>query len=474
VTDGFTVRKVTAAGQVSTIAGSSGTYGSSDGTGPAALFSGAEGVAVDTSGNLYVADRGNHTIRFINPAGQVSTLAGKPNEAGNKNGSASDARFFEPVAVTLDSSGNLYVAEAGNYAVRKGSRLNSGLPVITSQPSSVAIASGSAATFSVTATNATSYQWYFNDAPVVGATSATFTIGTVNAPNVGTYRVAVTGAGGVVQSESVTLSIRDSASLKLVNISTRAYVGTGENVLIAGMVIRGSGPKKVLIRAAGPALGIFNLGGLLADPTLSLMSGAQEIASNDDWSSDATKKAVLLQAMQQTGAFSWVEGSRDAALLVTLNPGEYTAIVRGKNDTTGIALVEAYAVDAATGTSEFINLSTRSVVKKDAEVQIAGFVLQGDASLEVLIRALGPTLRNYGLTNTLTDPTIELYQGDKLLLTNDDYGAQAALHFASFGLGAPQSAEPAIYLLLNAGAYTAIVKGKGADVGTALIEVYSK
>jgi hypothetical protein len=467
------IRKITPAGMVSTFAGQADAAGSADGTGGAARFNTPLGMALDSAGRLYVADSGNHTIRLITPAGDVSTIGGKAGQAGLVDGPGASARFFRPVAVALDAARNLYVAETGNRAIRKGINLSSGLPVITAQPSSAVVGMGGSVVFSVTATGATGYQWTFNGVPISGATSATYLINGVNKAHEGTYRVSISSAEGTVQSVAVSLTTREGTPTKLINVSTRAMVGTGDDVLIAGMVIRGSTPKRVLLRAAGPALAIHELSGLLADPELSLMSGDREIASNDNWSAEPQARADLVLAMKMSGAVEWVEGSRDSALLLTLAPGSYTAIVRGKNGTTGLAMVEAYAVNADTGEADFINLSTRSLVGQGANVQIAGFVLRGETSANLLIRALGPSLRERGVPNPLANPEIELYRGQTRIATNDDYGTSTfPPSYSPIQHGALQATESAIHATLAPGLYTVVVRGKDGSAGAGLIELY--
>jgi secreted PhoX family phosphatase len=119
VTDFGAVRKITSAGVVTTLAGVAGGFGSADGTGRTAGFGSPNGIAIDGAGNLYVADEGNHTIRKVTPAGVVTTLAGSAGMRGSADGTGAAARFNFPAAVGTDASGNVYVADEGNFTIRK-------------------------------------------------------------------------------------------------------------------------------------------------------------------------------------------------------------------------------------------------------------------------------------------------------------------------------------------------------------------
>lgn len=469
------IRKITSAGVVTTLAGSPSAVGSLDGTGSSARFDHPAGIAVSSTGILFVADSNNQTIRSITPAGLVSTVGGIAGQIGSTDGPGNVALFNHPSGIAVDLSGNLYVADTYNDAVRKGvPDLPSPLPMITSQPAAQSAVTGGRAIFSVTATNALSYQWTKDGVVIPGATSSTFVIPSAQAADAGTYRVTITGAAGTVQSVTAILTVTDFTGVRLVNISTRSYVGSGGDVMIAGFIIGGTAPKTVLIRASGPALAQFNLSGLLADPTLELHSGNTILASNDNWGDEPVTMAAITQASLSAGVFSWSDGSKDAAIVTTLNPGGYTAIVAGKNGTTGLALIEVFEIDLANGVSKLINLSTRSVVMTDANVQIAGFVIEGTGPKKVIVRASGPALTKYNVTGVLADPVLELHNTTTILATNDDWAASLSAEFQKVGIDnwAQGSKDAAIVMTLDPGPYTAIVSGKGNTTGVALIEVF--
>lgn len=469
------IRKITSSGVVTTFAGSPSGSGSADGTGPNARFDYPAGLAVDGAGNLFVTDSNNNTIRLVTPTGVVSTIGGTAGQIGSADGTAGAAQFNHPSGIAVDSAGNLYIADTDNNAIRKGIAANPTTPTITTQPTAQNAVTGGRAVLSVTATNAVSYQWLKDGVPLPGATSATLVISNAQASNTGSYRVLVTGSGGSVQSSAATLTVTAFSGVRLVNISTRSYVGTGSDVMIAGFIIEGTAPKTVLIRAAGPALAQFNLTGLLADPTLEVHSGNMIVASNDNWGDDATSKALITQASLISSAFSWTDGSKDAAVVVTLNPGPYTVVIGGKNNTVGLALAELYEIDQANSDSRLINISTRSLVKSDANVQIAGFIISGTSPKKVIIRASGPALTKYGVPGVLADPMLELHTSTATLATNDDWGATLRADFQTVGadnwdLG---SKDAAIVTTLDPGAYTAIVSGKNGLSGVSLIEVFA-
>jgi hypothetical protein len=215
------VRQITPTGVVTTLAGVTGIAGSQDGTGSGALFNGPSGLAVDGSKNIYVADTGNSTIRKITPAGVVTTLAGLPTAGGLKDGAGSDALFNQPKALTIDSAGNLYVADTGNAAIRQVTplgvvttlHLTSMGPTITTQPASLTVAAGSNASFNVTVSSQTpvSYQWKKGGVDIPGANAATFSIASAGSADAGNYTVVVTNIVGSVTSSVATLTVNSVA-----------------------------------------------------------------------------------------------------------------------------------------------------------------------------------------------------------------------------------------------------------------------
>jgi Ice-binding-like len=254
---------------------------------------------------------------------------------------------------------------------------------------------------------------------------------------------------------------------QLLNISTRADVQTGDNVAIGGFIITGNAAKKVIVRGLGPSLQSKGIRNFLANPTLELhnQTGGAIIAKNDNWKD--TQRAEI----QATGLAP--TNDAESAIVATLAPGEYTAILRGENATTGIGLVEIYDL-APDSNSKLANISTRGFAQTGDEVLIAGFILgNGTASERVIIRAIGPSLAGKGVANVLADPTLALHDANGTLLAFDDnWKDTQRAEIQATGLAPTNDLESAIVATLAPGNYTAIVAGKNGGTGVALAEVY--
>ena len=244
----------------------------------------------------------------------------------------------------------------------------------------------------------------------------------------------------------------------LANISTRLKVQTGDGVLIGGFIVRGAGPKRVLLRAIGPSL---SLSGRLLDPTLEVHSGATVIASNDNWQS-GQKAEIVATGIPPLDA-------RESAIVATLDPGAYTAIVKGVRGGTGLSLVEIYDLDTTTG-SNLSNISTRGFVGTGDNVLIGGFIILGGDSARVLMRALGPSLPVNG---ALLDPTLELHDSNgNIIASNDNWRENQQFAIQATGIPPTEDAEAAIVSTLPPGSYTVIVRGQNNNTGIALVEAY--
>lgn len=292
-----------------------------------------------------------------------------------------------------------------------------------------------------------------------------------------------TGTVGGTTGGSFTAGLASAQSFSdgtLANLSTRGQVGTGANILIAGLVVGGSTPKQVLVRAVGPGLAAFGVPGVLADPQIELFRGSTRVASNDNWGGGAAIKAAALSS----GAFPLDAGSADAAMLVRLDPGAYTAQVSGVGGKTGVALVEAYDVDTVTPftSQKVLNVSTRGSVGTGGSQLIAGFVIGGNSAKKVLIRGVGPALgaAPFNLTGVLADPVLRLVRSDGTLVRENDNWelgneglliAEANGKVGAFALAAG-SRDAALLISLPPGAYTAQLSGANGGTGMGLIEVY--
>ena len=464
------IRQITPSGVVTMLAGLVGGLGSADGTGSAAHFNQPNSVAVDSAGNVYVADTGNNTIRQITPSGVVTTLAGLVGGLGSADGTGSAAQFYQPSGVAVDSAGNVYVADTRNNTIRKGTLATA--PAISTQPLSQIVMAGSNQTFAVVASGMPppSYQWAKNGTSLAGATNATLTLNNVAPTDAGSYTVVISNSLGSITSSAATLTVNSS---RLTSLSVRAPAGTGDQTLILGFYIGGTGSKQVLIRGVGPTLAQYGVSGVLADPQLKLFNVANALINqNDNWGGST----ALANAFVAVDDFALPTNSRDAALLVALPPNGYSAQVNSVDGSTGVAMIEAYEADTGTPGARFTALSARNQVGTGDNILIAGFAVTGNAPKKLLIRGIGPTLANYAVSGVLADPKLDLYSGNTWIEGNDNWGGAAALSDAftatqAFPLPA-NSKDAALLVTLQPGIYSAQVSGVGGTTGVALVEVY--
>ena len=251
-----------------------------------------------------------------------------------------------------------------------------------------------------------------------------------------------------------------------VNIATRLLVGTSENVLIGGFIITGNAPKVVIIRAIGPSTGIP---GALQDPTLELHDSAGHVVFNDNWKTD--QELMIRDTGLQPS------DDRESAIVIGLDPGNYTAIVAGKDGTAGIGLVEAYDLGTASldtsGASKLANIATRGFVNTGDNVMIGGVILASQPT-RVIVRVIGPSLTQFGIANALPNPTLELHDGSgALIFSNDDWRSTQEQEIIGTGLMPTNDRESAIVATLLPGSYTAIVRGKDNTTGVAIVEAYN-
>jgi cytochrome c peroxidase len=253
------------------------------------------------------------------------------------------------------------------------------------------------------------------------------------------------------------------------NISSRLAAGVGDQAIIGGFIITGSNPKPVLIRGLGPALSNFGLTGVLNDPVLELRGADGTLLfQNDNWK-DSQRTEIE--------ATPYAPGDdREPVIIASLAPGAYTAVLTGKNQTTGLALVEIYDLDQAIDT-QLANISTRGFVGAQNNVMIGGFILGGDnGATRVAVRGLGPSLAQFGLNPLLADPTLELHDSNgAILIANDNWAddSAAATLLSASGLAPTSANESAIFTSLPPGQFTAILAGKNGGTGLGIIEVYN-
>lgn len=245
------------------------------------------------------------------------------------------------------------------------------------------------------------------------------------------------------------------------NISTRLKVESGENALIGGFIVTGTESKRIMVRAIGPSLAVS---GTLADPRLELHDSAgQLLAANDNWQDAPNKQEIIDSSLEPSHDL-------EAAILTAVVPGSYTAIVRGASDSTGVALVEVYDLEAGSDT-RLANISTRGFVQTDDNVLIGGLILVGQEARSVIVRAIGPSLT---VSGALADPTLELHDANGgLLASNDNWRTSQEAEIIATTIPPSNDLESAVVQTLPPASYTAIVRGVNNSTGVALVEAYA-
>ncbi|MBI5688898.1 MAG: immunoglobulin domain-containing protein [Verrucomicrobia bacterium] len=354
-------------------------------------------------------------------------------------------------------------------------------PVITSQPASQHVTAGTSVAFTVAATGAgLTYQWLKDGTVLAGATGATLSLGSATASAMGFYAVRVGAADGTITSSVATLTVQTGGASRLVNVSTRGYVPAG-GALTPGFVLQGTASKSVLIRAVGPTLGSFGVSGTLPDPVMEVipLGRTVAVAANDDWGG----LSALATAFGRVGAFPLAAASSTDASVETALPATgasgYTVRITAKNPAAaGIALAEVYDEEGLAAAVRLVNVSTSGFVGTGDQALVPGFVIGGTAPKQLLIRAVGPGLAQFGVSETLPDPQLSVVPlgKDFTVAANDNWGGSATLQaaFASAGAFALPSGsnDAAVLLRLPPGGYTVVVSGAGGQTGTALVEVY--
>jgi len=475
-----------------------------------AFVNGPNGLALDSSGNLYVTTNSN-TIEKFAPNGTdlgVFASTGINNAMGlafDSNGNLFAANFvgntiekfapdgtdlgvfatvIRPTGLAFDTAGNLYVANFGNTILRYapdgtplGIFANTGL----NNPEGLAFdsignlyaannGSDTIEVFSASGTDLGSLATVGLSGPIGLAFDGADNLYVVNNLNATIEQITPGGTESIFATTGFSPTfLAAQRTPTLVNISTRLNILTGDNVLDGGFIILGSGSKTVLIRGLGPSLASAGIEGALADPIIELHSGTTNaiIASNDNWKNNQQTE------IEATG----IPPSNDAesAIVTTLTAGAYTVIERGKQETTGVGLIEIYDLGAGSG-PELANISTRGFVDTGNNVMIAGFIVASSTggSGQVVVRALGPTLGSFGIANPLADPVLELHDvNGTLIVSNDNWKSDQQTEIEATGLQPSNDAEAAIVTTLAPGAYTAIQSGQSGGTGVGLVEVYN-
>ncbi|HEX2855208.1 MAG TPA: glycoside hydrolase family 43 C-terminal domain-containing protein [Opitutaceae bacterium] len=365
-------------------------------------------------------------------------------------------------------------------------------PSISSQPASQTVAAGGTVVFSVEAsgTPAPTYQWRKDGVAISGATSPLLVLRNLTAGSAGGYTCTVTNDAGSISSTSAALTVVSTGDPgRLTALSIRGQVGTGGDVMIAGIIVENS-TVQTLIQAVGPTLGVIAPSlapTVLVDPNLELYrlvngSFVNTLQGNNDWNGSP----AIIAAEAAAGATALTNTtSKDSSLLATLSPGVYTANVNGVGSTTGVALLQAYAVPSATDTGTLAALSIRGRVGTGGDIMIAGLIISGSTSKTLLIQAVGPTLGVISpdlASSVLNDTKLELYQlvnGSFVKIrTNEDWGGDpqiATIQTAAGATGLPNSSsrDSALLVTLPPGVYTANVSGVNNTGGVVLLQAYA-
>ncbi len=387
------IRKITAAGVVTTLAGQAGISGNKDGVGTAAQFTAPAAVAVDGSGNVFVVDFTSNVIRMITSAGVVKTVAGTPNVRGSDDGVGAAAQFADPTGIAVDSFGTLYVVDSSNDLIRKGTP--PGAPNITTQPLSQAVATNQGLTLSVAASGSgLSYQWLKNGANISGATSASYSIASSQSADAASYSVLVTSGGITVASAPATVSVGSSLPAPSVTITTQPAsqsVTAGQSVTFT-------------VAATGSGL-------------------------TYQWQKDGANISGATSA------------SYSIASAQTSDAGSYTVVVSsGSTSATSTAATLTVTSVASNPPAHLINLSILTSLDSPTDAFTLGYVVGNSSATNakpLVIRAVGPGLAAVGVTSGfLADPKLETFAGATKTGENDNWGGSATLSNAFASVGA--------------------------------------
>ncbi len=429
-----TIRRLSREGLVTTVAGVPGQSAAIDGPAGIARFLSPGDLAIDSQGMMYVTDA--HTIRRVTPDGTVTTIAGAPMVLGFRDGDGSDAQFNFPYGLAIDRDGSILVADSTNRVLRRVTQ-SGHVTTIAGQPGIA---------------------------------------GDDDGPN-GRFRrpttVALAADGTIVVGDWGNATIRvvtATPNTRLTNLAVRTVTGPGEQTLISGFAVTGSASKQLVIRAVGPTLADFGVMDAVSNPTLRVFSGPTLIAESSA-SSD-----VPAATFATVGAFPL--RPLDAASSLQLAPGSYTAHAATHGET-GTALLEVYDADPLTHPARLSNLSVRGKTGGGVTL-IAGFALRGYANRSVLIRGLGPGLRALGIVGVVQTPMLVLYAADGTVLARyGEWSAQAnasAIGAAAKSVGAlvlsPNSSDAACLTILRPGNYTVELRSTDGSAGIGVIELF--
>ncbi len=399
-----------------------------------------------------------------------------------------DAGSYTVVATNSEGSAT------SNAATLTVNQVSSGELTVVQQPSSRDVDAGASVTLSVGVSTATgnTYQWFFHrsglPAPqaISGATSATYTDSNVQASDMGAYFVRVTNGTQSVDSQAVLVTLSGGSS-RLANLSTRGRIAAGGE-LKPGFVLGGTGNKQLLVRSIGPTLTAppFNQQGYISDPFMEVipLGGSTAVESSDNWG-DESNPAAIRDTASAVGAFALLEGSADATLLKSLplpnaagTKGYSVRMVNRVAGESGLAIAEVYDPDL-TSSQRLVNVSALGFSGNGADALVPGFVISGTAAKTMLIRVVGPSLTDFGVTGVMADPRLSVIPISQnfVVASNDNWGGTPELKaaFAStgaFSLQSDASLDAVVLVRLPPGGYSVVVKGANDTTGNVIVEAY--
>lgn len=348
-------------------------------------------------------------------------------------------------------------------------------PTISAAPVAQTVTLGQSLRLAVTVlgTPVPALQWLKNGVAIPGAKGAVYSVAAADESDAGSYTVIATNAGGSITSPAVNVTVLAS---RIINLSILSVISATSPELTVGFVASGAN-KPLLVRAVGPALAQFGVSPALARPSMGLYAGRTPLATNEGWDR-AVNAAQVVATSARVGAFSLPAASNDAAVLLNFGAGTHSAIVQSRGEAqAGKVLLEIYDADTSVG-GRLINVSALAPVGPGDNLLVAGFVVSGNTTKRLLIRAIGPGLTGFGRTAALADPQLTVIRAgaEAALAVNDNWGGSAALSASFVSVGAFQlandSKDAALVLSLEPGGYTVQISGVGGTSGDALVEIY--
>jgi sugar lactone lactonase YvrE len=497
-----TIRKITAAGLVSTFAGKAGEQGTADGTGTAARFKLPGGIVIDPNGTLFVSDSENFTIRKITSSGVVTTIAGLVGITGFTDGLGDDARFNEQAGLAIDRAGNIYVADRSNHAIRRSVFP----PLFVTQPASQTAAAGANAIFTANVSSdvTLTLQWHRNGTAISGATTATLTLSNAQASDAGNYSLRATNIAGATTSNVATLSVTAATGGNPPLISSEP---AGQNLPPGGTIslsisVSGTPPLNfqwfkdgeiiagattaLLYRANAQPTDAGNYNVIVSNPGGAAVSNTAVVrvtvppsiaTAPVSQTAIAGSTTTLGVSVSGTGPFSfqWLKGGAVIAgatnSMLTFSPlqttdaGSYSVTV----STPDGSATSAASILSVAPTSRLANVSVRTSMTTGQTV-IVGIAVDG-GSRDVLVRAIGPGLMAFGLSTAMADPRLELYRGPNLMFANDDWPGALSPTFGTVGAFAlANGSRDAAFSQNLDGSFS--IQARGTGPGVVLVEVY--